>query len=117
MSYTGQDWNIVKFNTVSDKKETNKEREINNKKKSSNQPDPEKTRLEAPKKLGQLISAGRTAKSLNQKDFANKLGISVQILSRWEANKEIPTNQNIANIEKVLGIKLPRCKKVEAKNI
>ena len=48
-----------------------------------------------------------------QSILANELKISEQLLSRWETNKEIPTNKDIANIEKILKIKLPRTKKIK----
>ena len=35
------------------------------------------------------------------------------MLSRWECNKELPTNAQIALIEKTTKVKLPRCKKVQ----
>jgi hypothetical protein len=34
------------------------------------------------------------------------------MLSRWECNKELPNNAQIALIEKITKVKLPRCKKV-----
>jgi len=33
-------------------------------------------------------------------------------LARWEANKEAPSNAQIATIEKHTRVKLPRCQKV-----
>ena len=113
-----QDWNPVIMNSKNhtEAKETN---ETNAKKTIQSQriADLETTRLEAPKQLGQLISQARTTKVKTQKTLATELGVSPQILGRWEANKEIPTNAQIAKIERVLGIKLPRCKKVAAKEI
>ena len=37
----------------------------------------------------------------------------MQVLNRWESNKEILTNSNIASIEKILNFKLPRNKKIK----
>ena len=45
--------------------------------------------------------------------MANEMGIAVTIITRWETNKEIPSNGELAKIEKNLGIKLPRVKKVK----
>ena len=101
-----QDWNDIKFNNVQN---TEKKEKINTNRASN----PEKTHLEAPKELGKIIAQARTLKNKNQKELANELGISQQLLSRWEGNKETPTNAQIANIEKKLGVKLPRCKKVK----
>lgn len=109
-----QDWNQITFQTQS----TNTKKEANKKIHSNKvNEDPDKVRLEAPKQLGQLISQARSTKSKTQKQLAQELGISSQILSRWESNKEVPTNAQLATIEKTLGIKLPRCKKVAAKDI
>ncbi len=72
------------------------------------------------KKLGQILSQSRLAKGLNsQNDFVKELNlktnlnISQQLYSKWESNKEIPTNEQIAKMEKVLGVKLPRNKKIK----
>ena len=98
-----QDWNTIQF--------SNKQEKLPEKK-SNNTFNPHVKSLEAPSNLGKLISQARNIKNLSQKDLSLQLGISNQILSRWEASKENPNNQQIANIEKKLGIKLPRCKKV-----
>lgn len=103
-----QDWNNINFSNVSNKDKKEQTKKIN----SNNASNPEKTHLEAPKDLGKAISQARTLKQKNQKVFAIELGISVQLLARWENNKEPPTNAQISNIEKKLGIKLPRCKRV-----
>jgi ribosome-binding protein aMBF1 (putative translation factor) len=76
-------------------------------------PPPETIKIEASSNLGPLICQARTSKGIKQKDLATKLPISVSILSRWETGKEIPTNADIAKIEKILCIKLPRNKKIK----
>lgn len=111
-----QDWNTVTLNNVSNQKLKNEFKE-KDKQLSKKEPNIEESRLEAPKQLGQIISQARTTKGKTQKQLASELGISNLILARWEANKEIPTNAQIATIEKKLLIKLPRCKKVAAKDI
>ena len=107
-----QDWKPVVFN---EKKNTNN---IEQKQKQKPKPNNinEDFKMEAPKLLGQTILQARNACNKNQKQLANELGIAVQILSRWEVNKEIPNNQQIANIEKILKVKLPRVKKVKIEN-
>ena len=40
----------------------------------------------------------------------------MQLYTKWEANKDIPTNEQISKMEKVLGIKLPRNKKIKIDN-
>jgi len=67
----------------------------------------------APANLGVLISQARTTNTKSRKNMANELGISEQVLARWETNKETPENKDIAKIEKLLRIKLPRAKKVK----
>ena len=42
--------------------------------------------------------------------------ISLHLYTKWEANKEIPTNEQNAKMEKILGVKLPRNKKVKIEN-
>jgi len=111
-----QDWNNIVFNSNSQKVRTEQTKEIQ-KSISQKQTNIENSRLEAPKQLGQIISQARTAKGKNQKQMAGELEISPQIYGRWESNKETPTNAQLANIEKKLGVKLPRCKKVAAKDI
>lgn len=104
-----QDWNNISFNNKSDTKKREDAKKINSNKITN----PEDFKIEAPKDLGKLISQARTTKGKNQKELASELGVNQQILSRWESNKEIPTNLQIANIEKKLGIKLPRTKKIK----
>ena len=62
--------------------------------------------------LGKLIAQSRLTLNSDQKRFAALLGVSTQMLSRWESNKELPNNAQIALIEKTTKVKLPRCKKV-----
>ena len=108
-----QDWKTVTFNTASKNKEKEDRKKINSNKANN----PEETRLEAPKLLGSLISQARTAKNMKRDALALQIGVSSQILGRWETNKDVPTNAEISKIEKLTGVKLPRCKKVKAKEI
>ena len=82
--------------------------------------DNEVVKVQADKKLGQLLSQARLAKGFKtQGDFIKELNqktnlnISAQIYSKWESNKEVPTNEQIAKMEKVLTVKLPRNKKIK----
>ena len=92
-------------------KSVNKQKKIHSNKTSN----PEEVKLEQQKNLGQLIAQARNTKNLNQKQLAAQVGVSSQILGRWESNKEVLTNAQIASIEKITGVKLPRNKKVPAK--
>ena len=111
-----QDFTTIIFNSKSSKenKIIKKEKE---KKISQKQISEEDTKIEADKKLGQILSRGRIAKGFNkQSDFVNelnkmKLNISLQIYNKWESNKDVPTNEQIAKMEKILCVKLPRNKK------
>lgn len=120
-----QDFNTVTFNTKSEKEkklETNEsKKKISQKQVTTN--DSVVVKVESDKKLGQLLSQSRLTmgfktqadfiKELNQKTNMN---ISLQIYSKWESNKEIPTNEQIAKMEKVLKVKLPRNKKIKIEN-
>ena len=107
-----QNWDPIVFNNPDDKNKKVDKRE-KEKLNSKYVPPPETIKMEAPKNLGQLICQGRNTKSKTQKQFATELGVSVSVLSRWETNKETPNNGEIAKIERTLGIKLPRSKKIK----
>lgn len=114
-----QDFKTVTFNSKSDKERTQKIKE-QNKKYSQRVTNPEEIKIESDKKLGQILAQSRLAKGFNtQNDFVKELNgktnlnISSQLFARWESNKEAPSNEQIAKMEKLLGIKLPRNKKVK----
>ena len=112
-----QDFTPIIFNSKNSKEKEiiKKDREKKISQKIINDED---IKIEANKKLGQILSQARIAKGFNkQSDFVNelnkiKLNISIQIYNKWESNKEIPTNEQIAKMEKVLCVKLPRNKKI-----
>ena len=99
-----QDWNPVVFNAV---------RENRPPKPPKPPKPPEETTMEAPKLLGQLIGQARTAKGKKRKQFAADMGVTEAVMARWETDKEKPTNEDLAKMEKILGVKLPRNKKVK----
>lgn len=102
-----QDWDTITFNTVSNNKKKEESKKVNSNKKSNSE-----SHLEAPKDLGKIILQARTTKLKTQKQLAMELGISAQVLAKWETNREVPTNLQIAKIEKHIGVKLPRCKRI-----
>ena len=120
-----QDFKTVVFNSK-EKKEVDQnkkevQKRISQKQVTSN--DNEVVKVQADKKLGQLLSQARLAKGFKtQGDFIKELNqktnlnISAQIYSKWESNKEVPTNEQIAKMEKVLTAKLPRNKKIKIDN-
>ena len=75
--------------------------------------EPTETRLEPPKRLGHQIMQARNAKKITQKQLAAQIGETHLVVNKWEIEKEIPTNAQLAKIERELGVKLPRVKKVK----
>lgn len=111
-----QDFKVVTFNTKSDKKYTENVKELEKKKSQKIVPNDE-IKIEPPKKLGLLISQARSAKGIkSQKDLANLLGVTSLVIKSWENNTVIPSNLELSKIEKVLGVKLPRSKKIKKEN-
>ena len=117
-----QDFKTVVFNSKEkkavDQNKKEVQKRISQKQVSSN--DNEIVKVQAEKKLGQLLSQARLAKGFKtQGDFIKELNqktnlqISLQIYSKWESNKEVPTNEQIAKMEKILCVKLPRNKKIK----
>ena len=120
-----QDFKNVVFNQKEkkavDQNKKEVQKRISQKQVSSN--DNEVVKVQADKKLGQLLSQARLAKGFKtQGDFIKELNqktnlnISAQIYGKWESNKEIPTNEQISKMEKVLTAKLPRNKKIKIDN-
>lgn len=101
-----QDWNPVFLGNNSNKNKLT----TCNKSVSQKPPSLEK-RMESPSNLGKLIAQARMGKSRDK--IAQELGVSTTILARWESGKDIPQNSDIAKIERVLKVKLPRVKKVK----
>tara|TARA_Y100000591_G_C21790261_1_gene676170 strand:- start:89 stop:406 length:318 start_codon:yes stop_codon:yes gene_type:complete len=99
-----QDWNTITFNNSYSKN-----------KKHNNYTSQKQyichTELKAPPNLGKLISQARGDKT--RQEIANTLGIAVTLFTRWETGKDIPSNNDIAKLERLLKIKLPRNKKVK----
>jgi DNA-binding transcriptional regulator YiaG len=99
-----QDWNAVALNAKKSVKLDNT---------SNPKPKPIIVKqLVSSEPIGKLIAQSRLTLNKDQKQFAALLGVSQQMLSRWECNKELPTNAQIALIEKITKVKLPRCKKM-----
>ena len=69
--------------------------------------------LRAPSDLKTKIEQARNAKKLTRDELATKLGVQSKVIMEYETGKAIPTNAFIARLEKELGVKLPRAKKVE----
>lgn len=72
--------------------------------------------LEIPKvslELKQTLVKARIDKGLKQKELAQLCGVKVGIIGGYESGKTVPQNKMIARMEKILGVKLPRPKKVK----
>lgn len=120
-----QDFNSIILNSKEKKAYDQNKKEVQKKisQKQVSTNDNEVVKVQADKKLGQLLSQGRLVKGFkSQGDFIKELNqktnlnISLQIYSKWESNKEVPTNDQIARLEKLLCIKLPRNKKIKIVN-
>jgi ribosome-binding protein aMBF1 (putative translation factor) len=113
MEMEHQDWNIVKIN-ASNKSKKPQQPQQPQQPPQSQQPQMT-TKIIMKEPLGKLIAQARVITGKTQKDLASMVGISQQVLSRWEANKELPSNAQIALLEKTLKVKLPRTQKVYIK--
>jgi len=71
------------------------------------------TKIEVPFHLGKFIEQARTAKKMTQLDLARALVVQPPIIKQYENGTAIPNNAFIAKIEKTLGVKLPRVKKIK----
>lgn len=56
--------------------------------------------------VGKRIRLARKAKGLNQGELANKLGVSLDTISRWETEKRQPRSDDLANLSQVLNISI-----------
>jgi ribosome-binding protein aMBF1 (putative translation factor) len=120
-----QDFKTVVFNSKEKKAVDQNKKEVQ-KRISQKQVllnDNEVVKVQADKKLGQYLSQARLTKGFKtQGDFIKELNqktninISLQIYNKWESNKEIPNNEQISKLEKVLNVKLPRNKKIKIKD-
>jgi ribosome-binding protein aMBF1 (putative translation factor) len=103
-----QDWTIVAL------KNSNKTKKPPPQPSQSPQPSqpPQTIKVVMKEPIGKLIAQARVIHGKNQKELASMIGVSQQFIARWEANKELPNNAQIALIEKTLKVKLPRSQKI-----
>ena len=104
-----QDWNPVIF------KKTEKRTHIDKKSKSIKKLEDDENDDFSHKKvtleLKLAIQQARNARKITQKQLATQMNLPVSIIINYENGKAIPNNRFIANLEKILGTKLPRIKK------
>ena len=65
------------------------------------------------KDLKKAMMQARVDKKLTQQDLARNMNIPLSTIKNWESGKIVPNNKQIANLERKLGTKLPRCKKLK----
>ena len=56
--------------------------------------------------MAENIKAYRNNKGLNQYEFAEKLGISPQAVSKWECGQSCPSIENLCMISEIFGISI-----------
>ena len=56
--------------------------------------------------ISEQIKLARMSKRMSERELANKVGVSILIIEKIEKGKAIPTNEELAKIEQVLGISL-----------
>jgi transcriptional regulator with XRE-family HTH domain len=59
--------------------------------------------LKNPTTLGEKIKQKRLKLRLTQKELANKLGVTPEIISEWEKGKHKPTKRNLERLKVILG--------------
>lgn len=57
--------------------------------------------------LGEAIRTARKARNLGQADIADQLSVTVQAVSQWERDENMPTGINLLKLSGILGIDLP----------
>ena len=101
-----QDWNTIALNKITKTKKQPQQQQ------QQQQPKEIITKVIMREPIGKLIAQARVIHGKNQKELAAIVGVSHQFLARWEANKELPNNSQIALLEKILKVKLPRSQKI-----
>lgn len=69
--------------------------------------------LRAPSDLKLKIEQARNAKKMTRTELATKMQVQEKIIKDYETGNALPDNFFIARLEKELGTKLPRAKKIE----
>lgn len=62
----------------------------------------------AGRELGLAIQRARMAKEWKQKDLAQRINQKATVINQYESGKAIPRPQLISQMERALGVKLPR---------
>lgn len=67
---------------------------------------PVKEKNETPETLGERLASARKAKGLTQEDFAKKLDVTPQAISKWENNLSCPDILLLPKISEILGVSI-----------
>ena len=57
--------------------------------------------------IADIIKQAREGLGLTQEDLAEKLEVSRQAVSKWELGASVPSPENLALLEEVLGVEFP----------
>ena len=68
------------------------------------------------KEIATIIKENRERLNISQEDFAEKLNVSRQAVSKWENGISKPTSQNLKDICKILEIEIPSNEDIYAEN-
>jgi ribosome-binding protein aMBF1 (putative translation factor) len=67
--------------------------------------------------LKNAIQQARLSKKLSQKELAQQLNVAVSVINDYEKGTAIPNNSFVSKLEKILGTKLPRVKKIKITDV
>ena len=103
-----QDWDNVTF-----KKKPKETKELKKTKKNISQKAETLGKFIAPSNFRKEMMQARVQKKMTQQDLANKMNVQQNVIRDWESGKSVPNNNAIGKIERAIGVKLPRCKKIK----
>lgn len=103
-----QDWNPVVFKKTEKRTHIDKKSKTVKKLEDSENDDFSHKKVTLDLKLS--IQRARNARKLTQKQLATQMNLPVSIIMNYENGKAIPNNRFISNLERTLGVKLPRVK-------
>lgn len=65
-------------------------------------------------RISEIIKQAREGLGLTQEDLAERLEVSRQAVSKWELGASVPSPENLALLEEVLGVSFPALEKAAA---
>ena len=103
-----QDWDTVTF-----RKKAKETKEVKKIKKNISQKAETIGKFIAPSNFRKEMMQSRVQMKMTQQDLASKMNIQQNVIRDWESGKSVPNNNAIGKIERAIGVKLPRCKKIK----